>query len=618
MKKYNFIKKPICLALAIACAGITVNSFADVDLMAVDGVWSPDGTTTLIPMWGYVTDVTGSDPCPVAPVAWTPGPQITDADLVGGDLTINLRNCLSEPTSLIIPGQATTFVPTVVNDSFNRPRIMSFTNEVAADSGASTTAYTWSNAKAGSYIYQSGSRSSKQVHMGLYGAMTTGVYANTGADVTLLYSEIDPALHATASAATPTTYNPRYYLVNGSDAAPTLAAGNHQQATVLRFLNAGLDYHVPSLNGSYMKLVAEDGNAYPYPKQQYSANVAAGKTIDALWQPASDGNYVIRDRRGNGLVATLSVGAGTGTLPTTASDTYTLNEDEVLATTAGSGTVGLEGVLDNDDTGLTAQLISAPVHGVLSSGLATDGSFTYVPSAEFSGTDGFSYKASNGSLDSVETTVTINVTAVNDTPVAGDDSYAMFLSDGTLTVSVPGILTNDTDVDGPSLTAVLDVFTPTSTASTLSLIADGSFDYTPDPALTADIVDTFTYHANDGSTDSTIATVSIAVTYTTPPPVNHAPVAVEDFPRIKRNTLDNFINLTANDSDEDGNLSTVIQLVDGTTTSRGGTVSVTPDGVLYTPKRRFNGTDTFRYIVLDLDGLASNIVSVRINVVRRL
>jgi hypothetical protein len=45
-------------------------------------------------------------------------------------------------------------------------------------------------------------------------------------------------------------------------------------------------------------------------------------------------------------------------------------------------------------------------------------------------------------------------------------------------------------------------------------------------------------------------------------------------------------------------------------------VSVLTNGVNYTPKRNFRGTDTFNYTVADLDGAVSNEVTVRINVVR--
>ena len=53
-----------------------------------------------------------------------------------------------------------------------------------------------------------------------------------------------------------------------------------------------------------------------------------------------------------------------------------------------------------------------------------DGSFTYMPAPNFNGADSFTYKGNDGSADSTAATVTITVEAVNDAPVAGDDSFS--------------------------------------------------------------------------------------------------------------------------------------------------------------------------------------------------
>jgi hypothetical protein len=98
--------------------------------------------------------------------------------------------------------------------------------------------------------------------------------------------------------------------------------------------------------------------------------------------------------------------------------------------------------------------------------------------------------------------------------------------------------------------------------------------------------------------------------------VNAAPVAVEDFWTMPRNTTA-FINLTDNDSDPDGNLDVNgITITTGGIATRGGTVSVQTNGVIFTPKRNFRGTDTFSYTVADQDGAVSNEVTVRVNVVK--
>lgn len=121
--------------------------------------------------------------------------------------------------------------------------------------------------------------------------------------------------------------------------------------------------------------------------------------------------------------------------------------------------------------------------------------------------------------------------------------------------------------------------------------------------------------------DSVAATATVEVVEA----VNSPPVAVADSATVVRNSLGAFIDLTANDTDVDGNLkdglgnvaASQIIITTGSSTTRGGSVTVVTNGVNYIPKRNFRGTDTFSYYVTDLDGAMSNEVFVRINVVRQ-
>ncbi len=88
-------------------------------------------------------------------------------------------------------------------------------------------------------------------------------------------------------------------------------------------------------------------------------------------------------------------------------------------------------------------------------------------------------------------------------------------------MAAPGLLTRATDPEGSPLTAVL-VAGPAN-ASTRSLRDDGSFTYTPNADFTG--TDTFTFVANDGTTDSNPATVTIDVRPVNDPPVNALPGA---------------------------------------------------------------------------------------------
>ena len=67
-----------------------------------------------------------------------------------------------------------------------------------------------------------------------------------------------------------------------------------------------------------------------------------------------------------------------------------------------------------------------PTNGTLV--LNSDGSFTYTPNADFSGTDTFTYFANDGTANSnLAATVTITVNPVNDLPTADDDAYSVLM-----------------------------------------------------------------------------------------------------------------------------------------------------------------------------------------------
>ena len=282
--------------------------------------------------------------------------------------------------------------------------------------------------------------------------------------------------------------------------------------------------------------------------------------------------------------------------PVANGDSYTTAEDTVL-------TVAAPGVLANDTdadgNALTATLVSGTAHGTVA--LNANGGFTYTPAANYNGPDAFTYKANDGKADSNVATVSIAVSAVNDAPVASNDSYAT-AEDTALTVAAPGVLSNDTDVDGNALTAVL-VSGPAH--GTLTLNANGSFSYTP--AANYNGADSFTYKANDGSADSNVATVSLTITA-----VNDPPVAVNDAYAVKPNATLTVPapGVLANDGDVDSPSLTAV-LVSGVSH---GTLTLNADGSFtYTPATAYKGTDSFTYKAND--GAAdSNVATVTITV----
>jgi len=94
---------------------------------------------------------------------------------------------------------------------------------------------------------------------------------------------------------------------------------------------------------------------------------------------------------------------------------------------------------------LGSHVVDVPAHGTVT--LNTDGTFVYIPEANFFGTDSFTYRLNDGPLDSNLATVNVTVSAVNDAPVAGD-VYANIAEDIPLQITLGS---HATDVDNTAL-----------------------------------------------------------------------------------------------------------------------------------------------------------------------
>ena len=210
----------------------------------------------------------------------------------------------------------------------------------------------------------------------------------------------------------------------------------------------------------------------------------------------------------------------------------------------------------------------------------SDDTVDVIPDADFYGTVQFTYQVNDGDLDSNVATVTVTVTPANDAPVANDDSYTTS-EDTTLVIPALGILANDTDADGDTLTAVLD---SAPSNGSLTLNADGSFTYTPDTSFTG--VDTFTYHANDGAVNSNIATVTITVYIPTPTQVvvDDLVSVSGDIVRYDRQTGQSSVEFTiTNTSDTaiEGPIWLVIENISDPNITLANSDGTTSDGKLY-------------------------------------
>ena len=241
--------------------------------------------------------------------------------------------------------------------------------------------------------------------------------------------------------------------------------------------------------------------------------------------------YEVRDLLGRsdlGLV-TINV-APINDAPVANNDTYSTNEDTQLD-------VLLPGILGNDldveNDALTITLIADVTNGTLT--LNQDGSFTYIPVLNFNGTDTFTYLINDGEFDSNVATVTLNVVAVNDGPIANPLAFTV-ANAGTNT----GNLTA-TDIDVPADTLTFSLITA-PVNGTVIILPNGEYSYTHNGSAT--LSDSFEFSVTDGDLSST-ATVTITVLA-----INLSPVAIgQSFSVVTSGTFSGAVSGTDPETD---------------------------------------------------------------------
>jgi len=264
--------------------------------------------------------------------------------------------------------------------------------------------------------------------------------------------------------------------------------------------------------------------------------------------------------------------------PVTVADNYVTPKDTTLTIPAAGVLVN---DLDPDGNALTAVKVTDPTQGILT--LNSNGSFTYIPTTSYSGADSFTYKTNDSLVDGNTVTVNITVTADNAPPVCSPVSLTT--NEDTTGSTAPSC--TDTEID-PLTYAI--VAQPThGTASVVS----GNLQYIP--AANYNGADSFTYNANDGTSDSNTATVSVTVN-----PVNDNPVAVNDSYAVGQSSPANTLNVLVNDNmGPDTGETLSVQSVGSAT--HGTTVNNTTS-VSYTPTAGYAGADSFTYVLSDGNG----------------
>ena len=281
---------------------------------------------------------------------------------------------------------------------------------------------------------------------------------------------------------------------------------------------------------------------------------------------------------GNQLSVPDTVTVTTMNSPPAANDDYVSTDEDNPMTIADV----LANDWDAEKDPLTLIGFKQASHGTLEQN--GDGTFTYIPVKDFSGSDHFVYQIADGQGGTAEGTVFITVNPVNDPPTAVGESTTT-AEDTSIDIDV---VSNDTDVDNDQL--VVAAFTQ-GTNGSVATNPDGTLNYKPKPDFNGE--DGFTYTVADQHGGTATAKVSVTVT-----PVNDPPVAAEDSATTDE---DNpvVIDILSNDRDVDGDGLTVTTVTNGAN----GTAFLSGDGtVTYTPAADFNGNDVFSYTLIDNNG----------------
>jgi len=294
-------------------------------------------------------------------------------------------------------------------------------------------------------------------------------------------------------------------------------------------------------------------------------------------------SWQVNDGSANSNIAISTINlVAVNDAPVAVADSYTVAEDGTLIVAAGVGVLAND--TDAESSTLTALLDVDVSHGTLT--LNTDGSFTYTPTANYSGPDSFTYHANDGTLDSNIATVTITMSPVNDPPILN-----------TITPKVVNELTllsfiataTDPDLPADTLTFTIEKSLPLAVGA--SITAGGVFAWTPTEAQGPDFYNIIVRVSDGALFDNQTFIITVNE-------VNAAPVAANDAATVAEDSVANTIDVMANDMDGDGNPITIINITQGAH----GIATIAGNMVEYTPTANYFGTDTFTYTINDGNG----------------
>ena len=324
------------------------------------------------------------------------------------------------------------------------------------------------------------------------------------------------------------------------------------------------------------------------------------------WYGVEEFSYTMQDTHGqqSSTTVTLTVNAANDA-PIALADSTTTTEDTEVPIDVLSNDSDID--LSREGDNLTILSSSGVDNGSVTIALDKK-SLSFTPSANWNGSETFNYTIRDNANAQATASVTVIVSAVNDTPIAVDDST----STNEDTSILYNVIANDTDVDldheGDSLTVVEAVGVDNGV---ISYSADRkSILFTPD--LNWQGTEVFSYLMKDAAGQTDVASVTIVVN-----PVNDPPVAANDFVTIDEDnpvTVDVLTNDVDPDLNREGDNLT-IKSVSGVDH---GSVAIAENlkTLTFTPATNWNGSETFAYIIKDKNNIESTAnVTITVNAV---
>ncbi|MDB5384659.1 MAG: outer rane adhesin like protein, partial [Planctomycetaceae bacterium] len=307
--------------------------------------------------------------------------------------------------------------------------------------------------------------------------------------------------------------------------------------------------------------VAVSGQGPQHGNLQLQTNGVFTYTPDNHYLGDDTFQFYLHGTAGDSLPATVTIHVLQR--PIANAHSYTLTQDTQLNNHV-TGT-------DPQQLALTFAVVQQPAHGGVQ--FQTNGTFTYTPTAGYSGPDSFTFTAADGVGISAPAKITLQINPSNLPPVADANSFTL-----TQDSHVSGQLTGS----DPEQHVVTFAVAQQPSHGNVQIQTNGAFTYTPTAGYSGP--DSFTFTDNDGNSDSPPATISLQINAINLPPVAHA----NSFTL----TQDSHVSgqLTGSDPEQHAVTFAVAQQPSH------GNVQIQTNGTFtYTPTAGYSGADSFTF-----------------------